>query len=246
VHNRPVVAERQTSEEFDREAARIRAVYAERDRRPARSRAIAKAYELINAERLAKMRSLIGELPTPHPRLLNVGCGAGLDLEFWGSEGWPVDALAGVDLVEARVSQARVRCPDVDVRVANGTSLPFPNAAFDVATAVTVLSSILDEAARAALFEEMCRVVRPQGLVVVYDFVVRKPGNRDVVPMDYRRLLDLGRVPSTSRRLTPLLHLVAIGSLFGDVGTRVTMALAPPTHRLTAWQMPAVAPAAGR
>ena len=237
MHNRPVVS-KGPADTFDHETERIRSVYADRDRRPARSGAIVKAYERINAERLAKMRSLIGDLPAPFPRILDVGCGTGFDLGFWRSAGWPAEALAGVDLVESRVLQARARCPGVDIRVGSGTSLPFPDGAFDVATAVTVFSSILDEAARTALLAEMGRVVRPNGLMLVYDFVVRKPGNRDVVPMDLRRLHMLGGRPSSSRRLSPLLHLVALGSQFGQLGARAAMALAPRTHRLTAWRIP--------
>ena len=120
----------------------------------------------------------------------------------------------------------------------SGTTLPFENGSFDVATAVTVFSSILDAAARRDLFDEMRRVVRPGGMVLVYDFVVRKPGNHDVVPMTSDRLVALGSRASTSVRLSPLLQLVALGTRFGRPGVSVAMRFAPRTHRLTSWRMP--------
>jgi len=45
--------------EEDAEVRRIRAAYDERDGRPARHPAIAVAYRLVNADRLARMQSTI-------------------------------------------------------------------------------------------------------------------------------------------------------------------------------------------
>jgi len=236
--HRSVEAVIRATERADAEAVRIRAVYERRDRKGPRHPAIEASYRRITKDRLDRMRSVIaGSSPSATPSILDVGCGNGFDLAFWTSSGWPAQSLAGVDLVEERITEARSRCPGVDVRVASGTTLQFADATFDVATAVTVLSSILDEAVRRALFEEMCRVVRPGGIVLVYDFVVRKPGNEDVIPMDLRRLRELGARPTVSVRLTPLLHLVALGVRAGRVGTSISMRLAPRTHRLTYWRV---------
>lgn len=236
---KPVIRTAETAETADDEAARIRAVYERRDRRGPRHLAIAEAYVRINKDRLERMRSVIAPASRATlPRILDVGCGTGFDLAFWLSSGWPADALSGVDLSRDRIAEARLNCPGVDIQVTSGTTLPFPDAVFDVATAVTVFSSILDGTVRRALFEEMRRVVRPGGIVLAYDFVVRKPSNHDVIPMDLVRLRALGTRPSTSVRLTPLLHLVALGTKFGGVGTSIAMRVAPRTHRLTCWRIP--------
>src|SRR4051794_37066423 len=88
----------------DSETARIRAVYDLRDHREPRHPALEKANGLINADRREQMRSVIREsFADRHPRLLDVGCGAGSDLEFWLASGWPAESVAGVDLVEHRV-----------------------------------------------------------------------------------------------------------------------------------------------
>ena len=207
IHNRVVEPTTRSTEPADAESARIRTVYERRDRRGPRHPAIAESYRLINQERLERTRSVVTVVsPNAPARILDVGCGTGFDLAFWLSSGWPADALAGVDLLEDRVVQARSRCPGVDLRVISGTALPFPDAAFDVATAVTVFSSILDGTIRRALFEEMTRVVRSGGIVLVYDFVVRKPGNHDVIAMDLRRLRALGARPSASDRKSTRLN----------------------------------------
>jgi hypothetical protein len=106
---------------------------------------------------------------------------------------------------------------------------------FDAATAVTVFSSILDPAVRRVLFREMERLIRPGGLVVVYDFVIRKPTTADVRGLSLDRLADLGLPPTGPRRLSPLLQLVAAAEMLHPRLGDLAMRLAPRTHRLSWW-----------
>jgi SAM-dependent methyltransferase len=230
-----VATERNPPVEEDAEVRRIRAAYDVRDGRPARHPAIAEAYRLVNADRLARMRSTIERVAGDRPRILDVGCGGGFDLAYWLSLGWPPERLAGVDLVERRIAAAADRCPGVDLRLTSGSELPFEADSFDVATAVTVFSSVLDPAVRRRLFAEMRRVARPGGSILVYDFVIRNPRNPDIVAMTRRRLLDMGGPPLESVRMTPVIHLVALASRFGPRATDVAMRFAPRTHRLSRW-----------
>lgn len=226
---------------LETETQRIRDAYARRDSRAVRSTPIQHAYALLNEERRAKtlelIRQLVADEDDPHPTLLDVGCGSGLDLADLLARGWPATSLAGVDLVEQRIEAARVRCPGVTLMIVDGARLPFEDASFRIATAVTVFSSILSADARQALFAEMTRVVIPGGHVLVYDFVVRKPGNRDVLAMPLRRLLEFaGRHPDHSMRLSPFLYAVGAAGVAGPRAARAAMRLAPPTHRLSAWR----------
>lgn len=235
--------ERREPAEPGDEVERIRAVYAERDRARPRGRAIAEAYRRLNAQRLARMRELVermhlgGASAGERPRLLDVGCGGGYDLARWLEAGWPPERLAGTDLVPERLAAARAACPGVRFEESGGDQLPFEDDSFDVATAVTVFSSILDPEMRSRLFAEMERVVRPGGAILVYDFVVRKPTNPNVVGMPMRLLTELGRRPDASFRLSPLLQLVALAALLGRRAADLAMAVAPPTHRLSVWRV---------
>lgn len=229
-----------TSDPHDRaEVERIRSVYAARDAARGRHPAIASAYLRLNSERIARTHALIRTVaPPPSGRLLDVGCGAGYDIGRWLEAGWSAATIAGVDLVPARVERAREAWPGVDIRLGAGARVPFDDASFDVATAVTVFSSILDEGVARALFAEMERVVRPGGLVIVYDFVVRKPTNQNVRGLRVARLTEIaGRPPTGSRRLSPLLQLVAAGDLVHPRLGDLAMRIAPRTHRLSWWRV---------
>ena len=223
-----------------RESARIRGLYAARDRKRQPHRAFVEAYRRLNVERRALTEHLLRNVaPPPHGRLIDVGCGAGLDLAAWVEAGWLPARIAGVDLSTERIDRARLAAPGVDIRLGSGATLPFDDQAFDAATAVTVFSSTLDAAVRSALFGEMVRIVRPGGLVVVYDFVVRKPTNPHVRAMPLRRLAELGRPPDGSRRLSPLLHAVAAGAFVHPSVADLAWRLAPRTHRLSWWRVAA-------
>jgi SAM-dependent methyltransferase len=236
------MTEPNTADEEDAEVRRIRRAYEGRDGRPARHPAIADAYRLVNADRLARMRSTIERVADDRPQILDVGCGGGFDLAYWLSLGWPPERLAGVDLVESRIAAAANRCPGVDLRLTSGSELPFAADSFDVATAVTVFSSVLDPSVRRRLFVEMRRVVRPGGSILVYDFVIRNPRNADVVAITRTQLIDMGGPPLESIRMTPLIHLVALASRFGRRATAVAMTVAPRTHRLSRWLVSEVDP----
>jgi ubiquinone/menaquinone biosynthesis C-methylase UbiE len=224
------------------EAKRIRSVYAEWDARQQRSGPIQEASRRLGADRLEITRRLLVRLlPEQYPTLLDVGCGSGGDPSYLRSAGWPAERLAGVDLIPARLAAARLACPDVDIRLSESSSIPFPDGSVDVATAATVFSSILDGGVRRALFAEMERVVRPGGLLVIYDFVIRKPTNSSVVRMPLGRLAELSRPPDGSIRLSPLLHAVAVAAAIHPRLADWAMKIAPRTHRLSYWRKPLVA-----
>ncbi len=90
--------------------------------------------------------------------VLEVGCGTGLLLRSIASF---ARSAKGVDLSPGMLELARAR--GLDVVEASATSLPFPDASFDVACSFKVLAHVKE--IHTAL-REMARVVRPGGVVL--------------------------------------------------------------------------------
>src|SRR5579862_7866011 len=90
--------------------------------------------------------------------VLEVGCGTGLLLRRIAGF---ARSARGVDLSPGMLERARAR--GLDVVVGSATSLPFPDASFDVACSFKVLAHVRD--IRTAL-AEMSRAVRPGGHVL--------------------------------------------------------------------------------
>lgn len=137
-------------------------------------------------EQVAAQHRVIGRLlaSTVGPDLsalcaLDVGCGSGRfvrELIGWGAD--PA-RLAGTEYQEDRLEQARLRTA-AGVRWHLGDLDFAASHSFDLVTAHTVFSSILDDGASKALAQEMWRVLKPGGWCLIFDFRYNNPANRNV------------------------------------------------------------------
>jgi ubiquinone/menaquinone biosynthesis C-methylase UbiE len=104
----------------------------------------------------------------PHA-LLEVGCGPGRLLEEAASKGIAHD-IVGVDLSPYLLERAQRRLAGKSVRLvhANGLSIPADEGAFDVAVSTHYVGH-LPARLRPLAVEEMARVVRPGGQLLIVD-----------------------------------------------------------------------------
>jgi ubiquinone/menaquinone biosynthesis C-methylase UbiE len=166
------------------EEARIRDAYARRS-------AAGKSYSWFDAGYLFMMQELERRAlvslarhdmtPLHSKHILEVGCGNGhwlRQLIKWGAS---PENLAGVDLLPERIAQAcRLSPPGIDLKCASAAQLNFADGSFDVVLQATVFTSILDAALKKTIAAEMLRVLKPNGVVLWYDFRVNNPRNPDV------------------------------------------------------------------
>jgi len=112
-------------------------------------------------------------------RILDVGCGTGgflRQLIDWGAD---PGKLTGTELQQDRLDYARhFTAEGVSWRLGTLDSMGLHN--FDLVTAQTVFSSVLDPALRRELAEQMWRALRPGGWCLVFDFRYDNPRNRNV------------------------------------------------------------------
>ena len=132
--------------------------------------------------------------------------------------GRPTENLYGIDLLAERIDIARQLCPSqVTLLAGAGDELPWNDVTFDIVAQSTVFTSILDGAVKRRLAQEMLRVLKPNGIVLWYDFHLNNPRNPDVRGIGKReiRLLFPGcsvRFWAT-RLLPPLARIIAPWSL---------------------------------
>jgi SAM-dependent methyltransferase len=162
---------------------------------------------LVQKRELALLDLLVKhrQLPVGDRCVLDVGCGSGHVLNQFLVYGAKLDNLAGVDLLDTRVSAGREVNPHLDIRVADATDLPFADETFDVVLAFTLFSSIKSPRMRLQVAEEMQRVVRPDGGILWYDFWIN-PVNRDTESLrlrEIRRLFPGARVDARHVTLAP-------------------------------------------
>jgi len=114
-------------------------------------------------------------------RILELGCGVGSLLKSLIAYGATPDLLAGIDPNVSHLRRAR-NASGATVAVADGALLPYRDAAFDLVFIFTALSSMVDIEVRRHAAHEALRVLRPSGMVLVYDFRMN-PFNSHVLPV---------------------------------------------------------------
>ncbi|MHB1422901.1 MAG: class I SAM-dependent methyltransferase [Gemmataceae bacterium] len=172
-------------------------------------------------------------LPLHGKKILEIGCGSCgwlPALEDWGASR---QDLAGIDLDAQRLDRARRRLsahwdeqgrllsPGADLRCGDAAELPWEDNTFDLVLQSTVLTSILDPAMKQAAAFEMMRVVKPEGIILWYDFRYDNPCNphvrgiggrelRSLFPKTQIHLRRITLAPLLARRMVPWTWLGAM------------------------------------
>jgi ubiquinone/menaquinone biosynthesis C-methylase UbiE len=108
----------------------------------------------------------------PGNRVLDVGCGPGIDTLAMSYRVCPGGQVVGIDYDAAMIDEARRRTQQasrtgsVRYDTADAAALPFPNQSFDACRCERVLQHALDAP---AIMSEIVRVTKPGGRVVVAD-----------------------------------------------------------------------------
>jgi ubiquinone/menaquinone biosynthesis C-methylase UbiE len=148
-------------------------------------------------------------------KIAEIGCGTGYWLrEFikWGAR--PENVL-GIDLLPSRVAEASRLCPaGVNIICGNAAALELDDATYDLVLQSTVFTSILNHEMRQQVASEMIRIMKPDGIIIWYDYHVNNPLNPDVQGVKRREIyglfagcrIKLERItlaPPIARRLAP-------------------------------------------
>jgi SAM-dependent methyltransferase len=178
------------------EIAAVRERYARRSAQDMRYSLLDPAALLMVQERqrlIAGLFARLGWHDLANRRLLEVGCGTGVNLLEFLRLGFSPEYLQGIELLESRAKHARTVLPAslrIDVGDAATIDVVEPESQ-DVVYQATVFSSLLDDDFQQRLADAMWRLVRPGGGVLWYDFTVNNPNNPDVRGVSVARVREL-------------------------------------------------------
>jgi ubiquinone/menaquinone biosynthesis C-methylase UbiE len=110
------------------------------------------------------VRRELAAVAEPDAGVLDAGCGTG-GLILRLREARPGWRYSGIDFMPLACELARERCgPEVDIRVASVTALPFEDGSFDALVSADVICQVDNPEVAAA---EFFRVLRPGGVAVI-------------------------------------------------------------------------------
>jgi SAM-dependent methyltransferase len=221
------------------ELDRIRAAYGERDA------AAETPYRWSNPGYVTYMqlleRALLRALddaatPLAGARVLDVGCGSGYFLHRLSEYG--AGECHGIDLLASRIEAARERYPGQEWHVGSATELPFAEGSFDLVSQFTCLSSILDDATRAAAAREMLRVAGRDGRVLSVDMRRgSRPGSAGTptIGLDEDALRTLFGEPRLLRRVALRFDLAQVAGRHALLAQALALARPFRSHVLGLW-----------
>ena len=112
---------------------------------------------------LALLREHLGD--PSQLSVLDVGCGVGHTDQFVHFQ---IGQLSGIDLSERSIERARSLNPTVSYASYDGSRMPFADGTFDAAFIICVLHHV-PPADRPALMREIARVLKPGGLLMIFE-----------------------------------------------------------------------------
>lgn len=128
---------------------------------------------LVMRERRIKRRVVEAARLAPDGRLLDIGCGTGT-LALIAKRAHPAASIVGLDGDPAILTLARRKAAAAGLAVqfdeGMAYALPYADASFDAA-ASTLMMHHLTPSQRERALQELCRVLRPGGRLVIADFV---------------------------------------------------------------------------
>jgi ubiquinone/menaquinone biosynthesis C-methylase UbiE len=156
---------------------------------------------LMAVKNARRSHSVLQELAArPGEKILEVGFGPGVDVERVLEAVGEAGAIAGVDISETMVAQARRRnraaydLGRADLRLGTVAALPFPSESFDAAFSINT-AQFWPELVRGLI--ELGRVVRPGGRILI----AVQPMHRGANTADSERWLDRLRNAATTAGL---------------------------------------------
>ena len=186
-------------------------------------------------ERFWSELTFLAEHATPGMRVIDIGCGNG---RFYPSLRERQIDYTGIDNSKGLLAQAHKKYPDITFIEGDATSLPFPDASFDIAFSFATIHHIPSKALRKKVITEAARVLKPGKTFIVTAWYLWSPPYRKKVftaaglSALYLSRLDIGDVMLTFGKdkhqrylhafTLPELELLLEGNGFEVVGSEIT------------------------
>ncbi|MDO8998500.1 MAG: methyltransferase domain-containing protein [Bacteroidota bacterium] len=111
--------------------------------------------------------------------LLEIGAGNGTNAYIFEDLGFQRKNISFNELLEERVTAIKNNFPENQLFIGDATNINTTQK-FDVIFQSTVFTSILKEESRIKLANKMWELLKPNGVILWYDFIYNNPANADV------------------------------------------------------------------
>jgi ubiquinone/menaquinone biosynthesis C-methylase UbiE len=127
-------------------------------------------------------------------KVLDVGCGWGGSLFTFVKMRFQPHLLYGVDIHDEMIAYAKGRFSSINFSVGDARKLDFPDHMFDIVTESYMFVQLTDETVSHEAADEMLRVLKPSGYLLLVDWRYSRPGDPNYVGLSKARVRKLFHV----------------------------------------------------
>ena len=144
-----------------------------------------KGNRIIYNERKSNISKIIHDLGIrlTSKNILDVGCAGGNIFNLLQDLGAKEENIYGIDVRGDRLEEAKELFPASNFMQMDARELNFDDATFDIVFTFTIFSSIIEKKIRMEVANEICRVLKPNGVIIYYDIRYNNPFNSNVIKM---------------------------------------------------------------
>lgn len=124
----------------------------------------------------------------PGPRVLDLGCGTGLELEFYFAR-TPGAQVTGIDLSEGMLATLKEKFPGKDLTLIQGSyfDLPLGKSCYDAAVSVESLHHFTQEE-KTILYRKLHTALKPDGYFILTDYFAHEDAFEEYCRTELQRL----------------------------------------------------------
>lgn len=154
-------------------------------------------------------------------KVLDVGCGTGGSLLQFLAFGFAPDCLFGIDIIQERVHEGKKRFPNLNLTWGDASRMNYDSDSFDIVMESTMFIQLADDASSRRIAQEMLRVVKPSGYVMLIDwrYSLRHPEYKALSKKRIASLFGVG--------LETTQHCRTYGALIPPIGRFLSTYLQP-------------------
>lgn len=104
--------------------------------------------------------------------ILDIGCGYGRTMNELYLKGY--ENVTGVDFSEKLIERGKILYPHLHLEVMQEGDLKYPDNTFDGVMLLAVLTCIVKNEEQIQLFNEIKRILKPNGIIYINDFLLNK------------------------------------------------------------------------
>jgi SAM-dependent methyltransferase len=123
--------------------------------------------------------------------MLEIGAGSGTNLPFFIQLGIPEENITANEILPERIQALRIKFPNTTIAKGFIQNQNFPEECFDIVFQSTVFSSVLDDSVRKEMAKKMKKWLKPNGIILWYDFIYNNPLNNEVRKVNKNEIINL-------------------------------------------------------